>query len=138
MVQVYSVGRGVGRCLQVHREHVCQRRPPLRWQVHRVVGRSLLGVSHLQLERLLVQRRDLLGGVVRTLGVVALGGLGAAGRVAAAPQPESLVAARSDHAMTAAAGLLAGSALIRGALAAGQLSIRSAYFEIGNGLVTLL
>ena len=38
----------------------------------------------------------------------------------------------------AAAGLLAGSALIREAVAAGRLSIRSAYFEIGTGLVTLL
>jgi carbonic anhydrase len=38
----------------------------------------------------------------------------------------------------AAAGLLAGSALIREAVAAGQLSIRSASFEIGTGLVTLL
>lgn len=38
----------------------------------------------------------------------------------------------------AAEGLLAGSALIRGALAAGRLSIRSASFEIGSGVVTLL
>ena len=38
----------------------------------------------------------------------------------------------------AAEGLRAGSALIREAVAAGQLSIRSAYFEIGGGVVTLL
>lgn len=38
----------------------------------------------------------------------------------------------------AAEGLRAGSALIREAVAAGQLSIRSAYFEIGSGVVTLL
>ena len=113
MVQVYCTGRGVGRCLQVHREHVCQRRPALRWQVHRLVGRSLPGVSHLQLERLLL--------------VLGHSGCG-----------DDLTRAVQRNIGAAAAGLLAGSALIREAVAAGQLSIRSAYFEIGTGLVTLL
>jgi len=80
------------------------------------VGRSLLGVEHLQLVRLLMQRRDLLGGAARTMGVVALGSLGAAGRVAAAPLPESPVAAGSDHAMAAAGSAPGGGPDRRGAL----------------------
>jgi len=91
-------------------------RPALRWQVLRLVGRLLLGVEHLQLVRLLMQRRDLLGGAARTMGVVALGGLGAAGRVAAAPLPESLVAAGSDHAMAVAGSAPGGGPDRRGAL----------------------
>ena len=80
------------------------------------MGRSLLGVEHLQLVRLLMQRRDLLGGAARTMGVVALGSLGAAGRVAAAPLPESPVAAGSDHAMAAAGSAPGGGPDRRGAL----------------------
>jgi len=59
-----------------------------------------------------MQRRDLLGGAARTLGVMALGGLGAAGRAAAAPLPESQAASGSGAALAAdgAAGT-AGSAL---------------------------
>ena len=80
------------------------------------MGRLLLGVEHLQLVRLLMQRRDLLGGAARTMGVVALGSLGAAGRVAAARLPESLVAAGSDHAMAAAGSAPGGGPDRRGAL----------------------
>ena len=125
-----------------HREHVCQRRPALRWQVHRLVGRSLLRVSHLQLERLLL-----------VLGHSGCGAVKAArGTAALSPLLEELVVPIRAHLVSgddltravqrnigaAAAGLLAGSALIPEAVAAGQLSIRSAYFEIGTGLVTLL
>ena len=50
------------------------------------------------------------------MGVVAFGGLGAAGRVAAAPLPESLVAAGSDHAMAAVGSVPGGGRDRRGAL----------------------
>jgi len=82
MVQVYCTGRGVGRCLRDHREHVCQRRPALRWRVHRLVGRSLPGVSHLQLVRLLL-----------VLGHSGCGAVKAArGTAALSPQQGSLLA----------------------------------------------
>ena len=125
-----------------HREHVCQRRPALRWQVHRLVGRSLLRVSHLQLERLLL-----------VLGHSGCGAVKAArGTAALSPLLEELVVPIRAHLVSgddltravqrnigaAAEGLRAGSALIREAVAAGQLRIRSAYFEIGSGVVTLL
>jgi len=60
-----------------------------------------------------MQRRDLFGAAARTLGAMALGGLGAAGRAAAAPLPESLAASGSGLALAAdgAAGGAGGSAL---------------------------